>query len=263
MRDYYAVLGLSPDAGTAEIKHAYRTKAKKLHPDLSGKDAEQFRILNKAYKAVSNMRRKSFFDSAFFSQKTDSTGSKREPLFDYRTWLLQRHDDESRSKLIFWDLMHNRENDAVDLFTALNREKIDFNLSNWFSREDFMDYGFILAEELVFRSEFYDAALLLEQIILMEQKRPYFKHFFPEVTSLARTILLFHTDGNIHTELALDLWERALEWGFAKKDEAAFLVKMAAAYEKMRDKAAARVCLNEAKRLHASLKIPAALKHLA
>ncbi|WP_428769892.1 J domain-containing protein [Treponema sp. HNW] len=260
--DYYAVLGITPDAGTAEIKHAYRTKAKKLHPDLSGKDAEQFRLLNKAYKAVSDIRRKSFFDASFDVRYAGFGYTKPEPSFDYRIWLSQRHDEESRAKLIFWDLLHGREDDAVNLFKTVNRETPDFKMSAWFTREDFMDYGFILAEELVFRADFYDAALLLEQIILMEQRRPYFKHFFPEVTALARKILLFHTDGVIHAELALDLWERALEWGFPKKDEAAFLMKMAAAYEKLKDRPAASACLNEARRIHASLKIPAKLKHL-
>ena len=32
--------------------------------------------------------------------------------------------------------------------------------------KDFMDFGFILCEELVLRSQYYDAALLLIQIIL-------------------------------------------------------------------------------------------------
>lgn len=176
--DYYAVLGIAPDAGTAEIKHAYRTKAKKLHPDLSGKDAEQFRLLNKAYKAVSDIRRESFFNTSFDFRDTELRYAKPERPFDYRTWLSERNDEESRAKLIFWDLLHGREDDAVNLFKTLNREIPDFKMSAWFSREDFMDYGFILAEELVFRADFYDAALLLEQIILMEQRRPYFKHFF-------------------------------------------------------------------------------------
>ncbi|MGI5174106.1 DnaJ domain-containing protein [Treponema sp. OMZ 840] len=262
MHNYYAVLGLSPDATTAEIKRAYRKKAKKLHPDISGKDAEQFHILNTAYQIICDARRNFLFDKDSTLWDKELRKKKEKESFNYRAWLLKRSDDESRSKLIFWDLMHNREDDAVDLFKTLNREKADFKLSNWFTREDFMDYGFILAEELVFRSEFYDAVLLLEQIILMEQRRPYFKHFFPEVTALARRILLFHTEGTVNIELALDLWERALEWGFSKKDEAAFLIKMAAAYEKIKDRATACVCLNEARRLHASSKIPASLKHL-
>ncbi len=32
-RDYYAVLGISPDASEQEIHHAYRQAALKFHPD--------------------------------------------------------------------------------------------------------------------------------------------------------------------------------------------------------------------------------------
>ena len=252
MQNPYAVLGLTPDAGMAEIKRAYRKKAKKLHPDVSGSDAEQFRLLYAAYKALCD-ERANLFERAF-------TVRERRESFNYREWLLQRTDEESRCKLVFWDLMHGREEDAVELFKILNREISACKVASWFPREDFMDYGFILAEELSIRAEFYDAVLLLEQIIVMEQKRPYFKYFFPEVQALTRNILLHRIDGIIHAESAVALWERALDWGFGKKDEAAFLIKMADAYAKMHNKTLAAVCIAEAKRLNAGQRVPASLR---
>ncbi|HCX67595.1 MAG TPA: molecular chaperone DnaJ, partial [Rhodobiaceae bacterium] len=54
-RDYYDVLGVSRDASAEELKKAYRSQAKKLHPDQNhgDKNAEQrFKELNEAYDAL-------------------------------------------------------------------------------------------------------------------------------------------------------------------------------------------------------------------
>lgn len=64
-RDYYEVLGVSKDAGDAEIKKAYRALAKKYHPDMNPGDAEaeaKFKEINEAYAVLSDADKRSKYD---------------------------------------------------------------------------------------------------------------------------------------------------------------------------------------------------------
>ncbi len=263
MVDYYKILGVSPNASAAEIKRAYRTKAKVLHPDVARSDTtEEFKLLTQAYEILSNLHQRSLFDESFSHHMRYERGRRSEDTFDYRCWLMERNDDESKAKLVFFDLMHNREDDAVELFKKMNIERPSFSLKYWFTRENFMDYGFILAEELVLRGEYYDAVLILEQIIKMEYTYEYFRHFFPEVMSLARQVIIRQLGGSVNPELALDAWERALDLGFEKKDESLILLKMAETYLAMGDLNTAAICTQEALRLDRSAKLSPALRAL-
>lgn len=57
IQKYYSILGVSPQASAAEIKRAYRSRAKLMHPDVSkSADAhEQFVLLNEAYEYLINV----------------------------------------------------------------------------------------------------------------------------------------------------------------------------------------------------------------
>lgn len=250
MEDCYKILGIRPNATASEIRRAYRIKAKQFHPDSTHDEetAEAFRTLVQAYEILSDARQRSLFDESFF-MRHHSHAHKASESFDYRKWLLEREDEESRSKLIFFDLMHHHEDEAVAEFKRMSTNFASFRLAKWFTREDFMDYGFILAEELVLRQEYYDAVVLLEQIIRMEHSYSYFRLFFPEVMDFARNILKFKIEGHISDELALDAWERALELGFGRKDDSFFLRKMAAAYVRIGDEKTAKICEDEAYRI--------------
>ena len=64
-RDYYEVLGLDKSADDAAIKKAYRSLAKKYHPDLNPGDAaaeEKFKEVNEAYAVLSDPEQKSKYD---------------------------------------------------------------------------------------------------------------------------------------------------------------------------------------------------------
>ena len=63
-KDYYAILGIEPSAGDAEIKTAYRRLARKYHPDVSKEsDAEdRFKAVNEAYEALRDPERRKAYD---------------------------------------------------------------------------------------------------------------------------------------------------------------------------------------------------------
>ncbi|HXW04847.1 MAG TPA: DnaJ domain-containing protein [Vicinamibacterales bacterium] len=77
MRDYYQVLGVSPDAGAAEIKRAYRQLARRYHPDISGDDrAAAFLEVARAYEVLTDPERRRSYD-ARLRDRDSSTGLAR------------------------------------------------------------------------------------------------------------------------------------------------------------------------------------------
>ncbi|MGH8171677.1 MAG: DnaJ C-terminal domain-containing protein, partial [Rhodanobacteraceae bacterium] len=63
-KDYYAALGVKPEATDAELKSAYRRLARKFHPDVSKESGaeEKFKAVNEAYEALKEPARRKAYD---------------------------------------------------------------------------------------------------------------------------------------------------------------------------------------------------------
>ncbi|WP_026888159.1 DnaJ domain-containing protein [Clostridium beijerinckii] len=74
MKDYYKVLDISINASNDEIKKAFRSLAKKYHPDRNqcDKDAlRKFQEVNEAYEVLSKEESRKKYDKERFKEKNN------------------------------------------------------------------------------------------------------------------------------------------------------------------------------------------------
>jgi len=63
-KDYYSVLGVGREASSEEIKKAFRTLARKLHPDVNKEPnaTDKFKEINEAYSVLSDPEKRAKYD---------------------------------------------------------------------------------------------------------------------------------------------------------------------------------------------------------
>jgi hypothetical protein len=236
MTNYYDLLGLKRDATGPEIKKAFREKAKRLHPDIAGKTAEEgMRRLLTAYEVLSDRERRFEYDRACF-RFIEKVG------FDYRSWLREQgNSPDCQAKLVFFELLHLEEDEAIRVWR--NNGGIDFHMENYLDREDWMDCLFILAEELGKRLCFYESFRLLVVLVREERRLPYFRHFMEEIETFLRELVRLRLRPQVDDETWLDCMETLLELGFSPRDEARWMRSMAETLLMMGDSASARAVI--------------------
>lgn len=84
-KDYYAILGVEKDASTEEIRKAFQTKARKLHPDVNkAPDAEEkFKEVSEAYAVLSDPDKRRRYDALRSGSPFASYGGSSAPAGGY------------------------------------------------------------------------------------------------------------------------------------------------------------------------------------
>ena len=248
LKSYYQMLGLEPACTVSEIKRAFRRKAKAFHPDLkpSGKNAAMMRMLITAYKVLSDPERRQEYDRINRNIIYRSS-------FDYREFLKSQEDDPlSMAKMIFFDLLHDNDDEAIELYDQLVAEN-GFDLTRYLDREDYMDCAFLLSEEYDKRRDYWKAYGLLKSVVLFEQERPYFKHFLREVIDKLRYLSSIRLPRILSSADLIEVLEELVSFDFSDQDTAFFLKKIAEIHADESELDLARDYLRRGLELHAKL----------
>ena len=230
VKDYYAILQLPRDAASGLVRKAYRQLAKEYHPDLNDGEnpEERFILLREAYEILIDEGTRAEYDKAYdvFFGKTE---------FNYREFLKSRMwDKESQAKLICYDLLHDLESEALSVYEEAFSGEVE-EIRAHLEREDFMDYTFIIAEEYLNRGMPIKAFQILRTIAIEEERKPYFKHFYPEVLMLLLRIARSPIEEDEDEAVRVSLMKELLELNYPHKDRGRILKAIAEVYLKRSD----------------------------
>lgn len=78
-KNYYEILGVTPDSTNAEIKSAYRRLARKYHPDVNPSSSELFKDITEAYTTLINPEKRKQYNilNGFFETPKTKTSSQK------------------------------------------------------------------------------------------------------------------------------------------------------------------------------------------
>ncbi len=79
-KNYYRILGVLPSATLDEIRSAYRSRAKKYHPDRFGKDSAPFIDVQEAYDVLSDPAHRASYDGARRPPEAGDVARSRDEL---------------------------------------------------------------------------------------------------------------------------------------------------------------------------------------
>ena len=132
MKNYYSILGVTPDSSEAEIKSAYRRLARKYHPDINPNGASRFKDITEAYETLSDVKKRLQYDTinGFFKSSTKNVKqhtSSRQAQSQYKRETTTE-ETKSTCKQTFEKEINQHEfskkiNHLFENFTKKNTEK--------------------------------------------------------------------------------------------------------------------------------------------
>lgn len=124
MKNYYSILGVTPNSSDAEIKAAYRKLARKFHPDVNPCGAELFKDICEAYETLCDAKKRFQYDTinGFFKsapkeeQKISSVKAEQE-------YKKSTSEDQQKTKKVDKEEFSKKINNMFEEFGKKNKSK--------------------------------------------------------------------------------------------------------------------------------------------
>ena len=172
-QNYYDVLNVQRTASQTDIKRAFRTLAKKYHPDTNPTKvksaAKRLKEVIAAYRVLSNERERARYD--VLMQTSPSSGHKVGG---------DASGMKARANSIIEDLLHGDGKRALSTYDELASHN-GFSLQGHLEIRDYLDCVFLLAEQMERTGRNRDAVALYEELYDREKEPPRHRYFFDEV----------------------------------------------------------------------------------
>ncbi len=95
--DYWSILGILPGSNLKQIKAAFRTEARRWHPDLNVNDSnaeDRFKLVNEAYVVLSDPIKRSNWETSISSESSELFSSGFPSYKEYLELVLGLHIDD-------------------------------------------------------------------------------------------------------------------------------------------------------------------------
>lgn len=128
MKNYYSILGVTPDSTDAEIKSAYRRLARKFHPDVNPYGATRFKEISEAYEVLSDAKKKLQYDTmnGFFKTppRTEKAHtSSKQAKTEYKKQSSQKDENFEYSTKTSKEEFSKKINEIFEEFAKPKKEK--------------------------------------------------------------------------------------------------------------------------------------------
>ena len=123
-KNYYEILGVTPDVEDADLKSIYRRLVRKYHPDINPDGEVRFKDIMEAYETLCDEKKRKQYDilNGFFKSSGESSENKSEP---YRKSYRAASDKTSRP-----DSFEKSENKNINFKQTGNEKKDEKNFTD-------------------------------------------------------------------------------------------------------------------------------------